>query len=177
MKNILIISSSPRRNGNSLLLCNQFMQGALDKGHHVDMIRIMDQNISYCRACDGCIRNGGTCILKDDMANILDLYQKADVLVLATPVYFYGISAQMKTFVDRTYPIWQHLGKKDVYYIISVGLGEDIVERALGDLDGFVEHLEEYEIKGRLYATNVMDAGLVKDQEIYKQAYEMANSI
>ena len=53
----------------------------------------------------------------------------------------------------------------------------DIVERALGDLDGFVEHLEEYEIKGRLYATNVMDAGLVKDQEIYKQAYEMANSI
>lgn len=123
------------------------------------------------------MRNGGTCILRDDMANILNLYQKADVLVLATPVYFYGISAQMKTFIDRTYPIWQHLGKKDVYYIISAGLGEDIVERALGDLDGFVEHLEEYEIKGRLYATNVMDAGLVKDQEIYKQAYEMANSI
>lgn len=177
MKNILIISSSPRRNGNSQLLCNQFMQGALDKGHHVDMIRIMDQNISYCRACDGCIRNGGTCILKDDMANILDLYQKADVLVLATPVYFYGISAQMKTFIDRTYPIWQHLGKKDVYYIISAGLGEDIVEKSLGDLNGFVEHLEEYEIKGKLYATNVMDAGIVKDQDIYKQAYEMGNSI
>lgn len=177
MKNILIISSSPRRNGNSQLLCNQFKKCAEDKGHHVDMIRIMDQNIGFCRACDGCMRNGGTCILRDDMANILNLYQKADVLVLATPVYFYGISAQMKTFIDRTYPIWQHLGKKDVYYIISAGLGEDIVERALGDLDGFVEHLEEYEIKGRLYATNVMDAGLVKDQEIYKQAYEMANSI
>ena len=177
MKNILIISSSPRRNGNSQLLCNQFKKGAEDKGNHVDMIRIMDQNIGFCRACDGCMRNGGTCILRDDMANILNLYQKADVLVLATPVYFYGISAQMKTFIDRTYPIWQHLGKKDVYYIISAGLGEDIVERALGDLDGFVEHLEEYEIKGRLYATNVMDAGLVKDQEIYKQAYEMANSI
>lgn len=177
MKNILIISSSPRRNGNSQLLCNQFKKGAEDKGHHVHMIRIMDQNIGFCRACDGCMRNGGTCILRDDMANILNLYQKADVLVLATPVYFYGISAQMKTFIDRTYPIWQHLGKKDVYYIISAGLGEDIVERALGDLDGFVEHLEEYEIKGRLYATNVMDAGLVKDQEIYKQAYEMANSI
>ena len=137
------------------------MQGAQYKGHHVDMIRIMDQNIGFCRACDGCVRNGGTCILKDDMADILDLYQKADVLVLATPVYFYGISAQMKTFIDRTYPIWQHLGKKDVYYIISAGLGEDIVERSLGDLDGFVEHLEEYEIKGKLYATNVMDAGLV----------------
>ena len=50
------------------------------------------------------------------------MFQKADVLVLATPVYFYGISAQMKTFIDRTYPIWQHLGKKEVYYIISAGL-------------------------------------------------------
>lgn len=123
------------------------------------------------------MRNGGICILKDDMAGILDFYQKADVLVLATPVYFYGISAQIKTLIDRTYSIWQHLGRKDVYYIISAGLGEDIVERSLGDLDGFVEHLEEYEIKGKLYATNVMDAGLVKSQDIYKQAYEMGYSI
>lgn len=123
------------------------------------------------------MRNGGTCILRDDMANILNPYQKADVFVLATPVYFYGISARMKTSIDRIYPIWQHLGKKDVYYIISAGLGEDIVERSLGDLDGFVEHLEEYEIKGRLYATNVMGGRLVKGQDIYKQAYELSNSI
>ena len=72
------------------------------------------------------MRNGGICVLKDDMAEILKMFQKADVLVLATPVYFYGISAQMKTFIDRTYPIWQHLGKKEVYYIISAGLGEDM---------------------------------------------------
>lgn len=123
------------------------------------------------------MRNGGTCILRDDMANILNLYQKADVLVLATPVYFYGISAQMKTFINRIYPIWQHLGKKDVYYIIFAELGKDIVEKSFGDLDGFVEYLEEYIIKGRLYATEVMDAGLVKDQDIYEQAYEMGYSI
>ena len=58
------------------------------------------------------MRNGGTCVLKDDMAEILGMFRKADVLVLATPVYFYGISAQMKTFIDRTYPIWQHLGER-----------------------------------------------------------------
>ena len=52
-------------------------RGAQYKGHHVDMIRIMGQNIGFCRACDGCVRNGGTCILKDDMADILDLYQKS----------------------------------------------------------------------------------------------------
>ena len=103
--------------------------------------------------------------------------QKADVLVLATPVYFYGISAQMKTFIDRTYPIWQHLGKKEVYYIISAGLGEDIIERSLGDLNGFVEHLEEYKISGKIYAATVMDAGLVKNQSVFQKAYDMGYAI
>lgn len=105
------------------------------------------------------------------------MFQKADIIVLATPVYFYGISAQMKTFIDRTYPIWQHLGKKDVYYIISAGLGLDVIERSLGDLDGFVEHLEEYRIEGRIYATNVMEAGLVKNYTVFKEAYNMGYAI
>ena len=105
------------------------------------------------------------------------LVPKADVLVLATPVYFYGISAQMKTFIDCTYPIWQHLGKKEVYYIISAGLGEGIIERSLGDLNGFVEHLEEYKIAGKIYAANVMDAGLVKNQSVFQKAYDMGYAI
>ena len=173
MKNILIISSSPRKNGNSQMLCEQFKRGAEEKGHMVTLVRLMEKRIGFCLACDGCMRNGGTCVLNDDMAEILKLFQEADVLVLATPVYFYGISAQMKTFIDRTYPIWQHLGKKEVYYIISAGLGEDIIERSLGDLDGFVEHLEEYWIAGRIYATDVMEAGLVKNLDVFEKAYQM----
>ena len=173
MKNILIISSSPRKNGNSQMLCEQFKMGAEEKGHMVTLVRLMEKRMGFCRACDGCMRNGGTCVLNDDMAEILKLFQEADVLVLATPVYFYGISAQMKTFIDRTYPIWQHLGKKEVYYIISAGLGEDIIERSLGDLDGFVEHLEEYRIAGRIYATDVMEAGLVKNLDVFEKAYQM----
>lgn len=173
MKNILIISSSPRKNGNSQMLCEQFKRGAEEKGHMVTLVRLMEKIIGFCRACDGCMRNGGTCVLNDDMAEILKLFQEADVIVLATPVYFYGISAQMKTFIDRTYPIWQHLGKKEVYYIISAGLGEDIIERSLGDLDGFVEHLEEYRIAGRIYATDVMEAGLVKNLGVFEKAYQM----
>ena len=173
MKNILIISSSPRKNGNTQMVCEQFKRGAEEKGHMVTLVRLMEKIIGFCRACDGCMRNDGTCVLNDDMEEILKLFQKADVLVLATPVYFYGISAQMKTFIDRTYPIWQHLGKKEVYYIISAGLGEDIIERSLGDLDGFVEHLEEYRIAGRIYATNVMEAGLVKNLDVFEKAYQM----
>lgn len=177
MKNVLIISSSPRKKGNSQILCEQFKKGAEAKGHRVNIVRLMEKNIGFCRACDYCMKTGGMCILKDDMDEILKLFQKADVLVLATPVYFYGISAQMKTFIDRMYPIWQHLGRKEVYYIVSAGLGLDIVEKSLGDLDGFVEHLEEYKIAGRIYATNVMEAGLVKNQSVFKKAYDMGYSI
>ena len=72
-----------------LFSCEQFKKGAEAKGHQVKIVRIMEQNIGFCRACDGCMRNGGTCVLKDDMAEILKMFQKADVLVLATPVYFY----------------------------------------------------------------------------------------
>ena len=176
-KNILVISTSPRKNGNSALLAEEFARGAADAGHQVEIITLRDKNIGFCHACDACMKNGGKCILKDDMTEILDLYQKADVLVLATPVYFYGISAQMKTFIDRTYPIWQHLGSKEIYYIIAAGLDEKIINRSLGDLDGFVEHLEHYEIKGRLYATNVMEAGKVKNQLIMREAYQMGKNI
>lgn len=70
------------------------------------------------------------------------------------------------------YPIWQHLGRKEVYYIVSAGLGEDIIARSLGDLDGFVEHFEQYEIKGRLYAPNVMEAGAVRTLPVMEAAYQ-----
>ena len=172
-KKVLIISGSPRKRGNSQLLCEAFQKGAQDAGHSVGLIRIQDRKIGFCMACDGCMRNGGTCVLRDDMADILKAFQAADVLVLATPVYFYGVSAQIKAFIDRTYPIWQNLGQKDVYYIVSAGLGVDIIERSLGDLDGFVEHLKDSEVKGRVYAPNVMEAGLVRDTELIDLAYQM----
>ncbi len=117
MKNVLIISGSPRKKGNSQRLCEEFKKGAEDKGNSVELIRLAEKKIGFCKACDVCMKNNGTCVQKDDMAEVLESFKKADVLVLATPVYFYGICAQMKTFIDRTYPIWQHLGEKEVYYI------------------------------------------------------------
>lgn len=172
MKHIVILSGSPRKNGNTNLLCRQFQQGAEEAGHSVRFIPLPEKRIGFCRACDVCMRNGGACIQKDDMENILCAFQQADVVVLATPVYFYGVSAQMKACIDRTYPIWQHLGRKEVYYIVSAGLGEDIIARSLGDLDGFVEHFEQYEIKGRLYASNVMEAGAVRTLPVMEAAYQ-----
>ena len=177
MKNILIISSSPRKAGNSQLLCEQFKAGAEASGHKVTLVRLPEKQIGFCRACDACMRNGGTCILRDDMHELIEAFQKADVLVLATPVYFYGISSLMKLFIDRMYPIWQQLGCKEIYYIVSAGLGTDIISRSLGDLDGFVEHLQHYERKGKIFASNVMDAGAVRSLPIIQEAYRMGQSV
>lgn len=158
-------------------MCEQFKKWAEEKEHTVKLVRLMDLNIRFCRACDYCMRNNGVCILRDNMPELLQLFQQADVLVLATPVYLYGISAQMKISIDRTYPIWQHPGKKQVYYIISAGLDKNIINRSLGILDAFVDHLEKYTITGRLHARNVIDAGLVKEQGIYQEAYGMGYSV
>ena len=173
MKNVLIISSSPRKNGNSQKLCEAFKRGAEEAGNSVVLIRLAEKKIGYCKACDYCMRSDGICVQKDDMHEILEAYRKADVLVLATPVYFYGVCAQMKTFIDRTYPIWQHLGEKEVYYIVSAGLDEEIVKRSVGDLNGFVEHLDKFEIKGHIFATNLMEAGKVSETPFLDMAYQM----
>lgn len=177
MKNILIISSSPRKKGNSQILCEQFQKGAEEKGHSVKLIRLSEKKIGFCRACDYCMHNNGNCVLKDDMAELIKMLQQADILVLATPIYFYGISAQMKMFIDRTYPIWRNLGTKEFYYIISAGLGKQIINRSLGDINGFVEHFDKYEIKGRIYATDVMDAGKVLGTPIINEAYQMGRNV
>ena len=90
-KKVLIISGSPRKGGNSDLLCDEFMRGALESGNEVEKIRVAEKKISFCSACYYCRQSGGVCAKKDDMADILQKVIDADVIVLASPVYFYSI--------------------------------------------------------------------------------------
>ena len=99
-KTVLIISSSPRKGGNSDTLCNAFGRGAEEAGNQVEKIRLAQLNIEYCSACYAC-KQTGRCVKQDDMAQLLEKMRAADVIVLATPVYFYTMCAQMKTMIDR----------------------------------------------------------------------------
>ena len=100
-KKILILSGSPRKQGNSDLLCDEFMRGALDAGHTVEKIRVQEKKVAYCTACYAC-RDTGNCAIKDDMADIMQEMIDCDVMVLASPVYFYSIDAQLKAVIDRS---------------------------------------------------------------------------
>lgn len=103
----MILSSSPRRGGNSDTLCDEFLRGAQEAGHEVEKIFLKDKTIHYCTGCGVC-NEGKPCPQKDDAPEIVRKMVAADVIVLATPVYFYTMSAQMKTLIRRALPdIWK----------------------------------------------------------------------
>ena len=109
---VLAISASPRKDGNSDVLCEQFLKGASEVGNEVEKISLRQMNITPCIACYGCSKSH-KCVKEDDMHNILQKLIGADVIVLATPVYFYSMDAQMKTMIDRCLPRYQEIRDKD----------------------------------------------------------------
>lgn len=177
-KQVLILSASPRKNGNSDTLSSQFLKGALESGHQAEKIFLRDKKINYCIGCTACYKTH-QCVQTDDMAEILDKMLAADVIVMATPVYFYTMSAQLKTLIDRTMPCYSQMGNKDIYYIVSAAdTDQTHLERAIDALRGFSEAcLDGSSEKGVLYATGVWKPGTVKDSPIMQQAYEMGKSV
>ena len=119
MKKVLILSGSPRKNGNSDVLCDQFAKGALDAGNEVEKIRVTEKKIHPCLGCYYCKDHGGECVYKDDMADILQKIIDCDVLVLSSPVYFYSVCAQLKMVIDRCVARWTEIANKDLYYITT----------------------------------------------------------
>lgn len=105
MKKVLILSGSPRKGGNSDLLCDEFMRGAEESGNVVEKIWIPSKKIGYCRACYYCKNHGGECCVKDDMSEVLQKMLDAEVLVLSSPVYFYSVNAQMKRLSIELWPV------------------------------------------------------------------------
>lgn len=100
---VLAVSASPRKGGNSDVLCDQLLKGASESGNEVEKINLSGLTVSPCVACYGC-RKSGKCVKKDDMERVLDELIHADTIILATPVYFYSMDAQMKIMIDRCLP-------------------------------------------------------------------------
>ena len=178
-KKVLILSSSPNRNGNSDLLAEEFKRGAVEAGNQVEKIFLRDKKVGYCVACQFCKTKGnGVCAIKDDMAEILKKMHEADVIALASPVYFYGINAQMKTILDRTYASWTGLVDKEIYYIVSCADDADTcIDAAVEQFNGWEICLPNPKRCGVVYGKGVGAPGEVKNKPSYKEAYEMGRSV
>lgn len=170
-KKILLISSSPRERGNSDILCDEFMRGAVAAGHHAEKIRLSEKEINYCTGCCSCVGGKGACVQRDDMAEIHEKLLAADVLVLASPVYFRTFNGQMKTFIDRLCPIYARIHGKDVYFIISAAGGRLPVDSTVEGFRVFTGCLSGIREKGVISVTGVWDEGGVKGTKAVNQAY------
>lgn len=177
-KHVLILSASPRRNGNSDTLCNQFMKGASEAGHQAEKIFLRDKKINYCMGCGVC-NSIHKCVQGDDMAEILEKMVAADVIVMATPVYFYTMDAQLKTLIDRTVPRYTEMTDKEIYYILTAADTQKAsLERTVDGLRGFSQECLEGAVeRDILYATGVWGGGDVNASPAMEQAYEMGKSI
>ena len=101
---ILVLNGSPRPNGNTKGMVEAFRDGAVSAGHHVDVVDVCRLKISGCLACEYCHTKGrGACVQKDDMRQIYDLLKESEMLVLASPIYYHGITGQLKCALDRFY--------------------------------------------------------------------------
>lgn len=168
-KKILIISSSPRKGGNSDLLCDEFMKGSRGAGHEVEKVRLAEKRIGYCRGCGVC-DDAHACLQQDDMAEPLDKLA-ADVIVLATSVYFYTLCGQMKTFIDRTVPRYQEMRDKEFYFILAAAEDNRAgMERTVECFRGFLDCLEGAVEKGVVYGAGAWKMGDIKGNPAMKQA-------
>ena len=173
-KKVLIISASPRKGGNSDTLCDQFLLGAQEAGHNVEKVFLRDKKINYCMGCGVC-NNTHVCVQKDDMKDLLDKMVNADVIVLSTPVYFYTMDAQLKTFIDRCVPRYTEISNKEVYFIVAAADTEkDNLRPTIEGLRGFTRDcLEGSKEKGIIYGVGAWQVGEIKTLPAYKEAYEM----
>lgn len=173
MKRVLVISSSPRRGGNSDLLCDEFVRGVQDAGHSAEKVFLRDKKIGYCTGCGACYTKK-VCVQKDDMAEMLDKMIDADVIVLATPVYFYTMCGQMKTFIDRCCARYEEMNGKDFYYIATAAdANSQAIDRVVTEFQGFLDCLNDPREKSVVRGTGVWNVGEVEGKPVMREAYEM----
>lgn len=184
MKKVIILPSSPVKNSNSGLLCEAFARGAKEAGHEAEIIHLSEKQILFCRGCEACVKTGKGCVQQDDMAALIEKVHSADVFVLATPIYFMTMSAQLKVFIDRFIAGEQFMreseGKK-AYFISVCAAPEDFPSdqhaAANASFRGFLKCLRKVEEGGILNANGCYAPGSIEGTKWLHMAYEMGKTV
>lgn len=176
---VLIVSTSLRTNSNSDILARECERGALEAGHDVEYVSLKGKTIQYCIGCLSCVKSG-CCVLKDDVANIMEKVKNADVIVYATPIYYFEMSGQMKTLLDRLNPLYNSdYAFRDIYMISTAAEDEESAfEKAYNGLQGWVDCFEKAELKGIVTGAGIGDANdAINHKEVMQKAYELGKNL
>ena len=179
MKNVLIISTSLRGGSNSELLAKECAKGAEEAGNCVELLSLKGKKIQYCIGCLSCIKTG-KCVQKDDAPEIMEKLRRADVLVFATPIYYYEMSGQMKTLLDRMNPLYSSdYAFREVYMIATAADGGDSTfEKAYNGLQGWVDCFPKAKLCGLVAGEEIGDPkDAVNHPDVMEKAYELGKEI
>ena len=177
-KKVLIISSSPRKGGNSETLAAAFAKGTREAGNRVETVYLREKQVGFCKGCLACLKLGH-CVIKDDAVEIADKMHDADVLVFATPVYYYSVSGQLKTVLDRANPLFgTDYGFTKAYLLATAAEDEpETVEGTVKAVQGWVDCFERCELADTVFAGGVNEIGEINGHPALKRAYQVGKEI
>ena len=173
-KKVLIISSSPRKGGNSETLATAFAEGAQEAGNQVETVSLRDKQVGFCKGCLACLKLGH-CVIQDDAVEIAAKMHDVDVLVFATPVYYYSVSGQLKTMLDRANPLYDTDYAFTQAYLLAAA-AEDAPETFEGTekaVQGWVDCFPRCTLAGTVFAGGVNDVGEIAGHPALEQAYQV----
>jgi len=177
-KNVLVISSTLRNNGNSEILAREFAKGAEAAGNNVEFITLKNKEIKFCKGCLAC-QKLGHCVINDDMSEITEKMQNAEVIAFASPVYYYEMSGQLKTMLDRANALYELPCKfKDIYFLsASADTNKNAADTAINGIKGWISCFNGVQFKGSVLAAGTNNAGEAENTPASKQAYEMGQVV
>lgn len=179
MKNVLIISTSLRNNANSEILAHETERGAKDAGHNVEFVTLKDKDIKFCKGCLAC-QKLGHCVINDDANAITEKMLNSDVIVWATPVYYYEMSGQMKTMIDRANSLYSADYKfREVYLITTSADGsEGVIKTVINGINGWLACFNGVKLCGYVDGGGVDNPNeIISNKELMEQAYNMGKNI
>ena len=178
MKKIIVISTSLRHGSNSNMLAEKFIEGAKAAGNEVEKISLVGQNIQFCKGCMACQKQG-RCVIKDDVNDIMAKVLKADVICWATPIYYYEMSGQMKTLIDRMNAMYeQDYLFRDVYLLTTAAEDEaETPKRAETGLTGWIDCYPKSRLAGTLFCGGVNEAREIEGNPKLQEAYELGKRV
>ena len=177
-KTVLVLSTSPRKGGNSDALADAFVRGAQKAGNQVEKITLYDKTIGFFKGCLTC-QNTQRCIVRDDADAITQKMLTADVIAFATPIYYYGMCGQMKTLLDRANPLFPAAYQfRDIYLLAAAAeADEHTVDGAVTGLQGWIDCFEKARLAGTVFAGGVTAVGEIQGHPALQQAYETGKTV
>ena len=177
-KKVLILSSSPRKGGNSEALASIFAKGAQEAGNQVETVYLRENQYGFCKGCLAC-QKLGHCVIKDDAVEIAAKMHDADVLVFVTPVYYYSVSGQLKTVLDRANPLFGTDYAFTKVYLLATA-AEDGPETVAGSertVQGWVDCFPRCELAGTVFAGGVTNVGEIAGHPSLEKAYQSGKEV